>query len=64
MSDACFLSPPANAGIDALQEHLARLRAMDQDDALVRLAIEDTLRLIEEAESAGRLDNDHSIRSS
>lgn len=54
MSDACLLSPPANAGIDALREHLARLRAMDQDDALVRLAIEDTLRLIEEAESAGR----------
>ena len=54
MTDACFLSPPANAGVAELKDHLARLRAMDQNDALVRLAIEDTLCLIEEAEAAGR----------
>jgi hypothetical protein len=52
VSDPCLLSPPANAGLAALKEHLARLRAMDRDDALVRLAIEDTLALIEDAEAA------------
>lgn len=50
MTDACFLSPPANAGLAALRAHLAKLRAMDPNDALVQLAIEDTRRLIEEAE--------------
>jgi len=54
MNDACFLSPPANAGIHELRAHLVRLRAMDQNDALVRLAIEDTLHLIEEAEAPDR----------
>ena len=53
MTDACFLSPPANAGLGELEAHLARLRAMDRSDALVRLAIEDTLRLIEETEASG-----------
>jgi hypothetical protein len=54
MTDPCFLAPPANAGIGALRRHLARLRAMDGDDPLVRLAVEDTLRLIEEAEATSR----------
>ena len=55
MTDPCLLSPPANAGIAALKAHLARLRAMDQNDALVRLAIEDTVQLIEEAEASRQL---------
>ena len=49
MNDACFLSPPAGAGVAALRAHLEKLRAMDQRDALVQLAIEDTERLIEAA---------------
>jgi hypothetical protein len=54
MSDACFLSPPAGASLAGLTAHLDRLRAMDRRDALVRLAIEDTERLIaERGETSG-----------
>lgn len=42
MTDPCFLSPPAGAGRAVLEEHLEALRAMNPDDPLVRLAIEDT----------------------
>ncbi len=55
MTDACFLSPPAGASLADLKTHLERLKAMDQRDALVRLAIEDTERLI--AEAKGRVGN-------
>jgi hypothetical protein len=42
MTETCFLSPPAGAGPAALEAHLETLRAMNPDDPLVRLAIEDT----------------------
>jgi len=48
MTDPCFLSPPAGAGRSALEAHLENLRAMNPDDPLVRLAIEDTERLLAE----------------
>lgn len=51
MTDACLLSPPVGASLAELAAHLDRLRAMDQRDALVRLAIEDTERLLAEARS-------------
>jgi hypothetical protein len=46
MTGPCFLSPPAGAGPTALAAHLETLRAMNQDDPLVRLAIEDTEALM------------------
>ena len=45
-SDACFLSPPARQGRAALERHLAVLRELNPDDPLVRIAIEDTERLL------------------
>ena len=54
MTDACILSPPVNGSVAELEAHLARLRAMDQNDALVRLAIEDTLHLIAEKAAKDR----------
>jgi len=45
-SDSCFLTPPANAGRAALESHLVMLRTMNEDDPLVRLAIEDTEALL------------------
>jgi len=42
MTETCFLSPPAGAERAALEAHLETLRAMNPDDPLVRLAIEDT----------------------
>tara|TARA_R110000787_G_scaffold38793_34_gene97588 strand:+ start:1304 stop:1468 length:165 start_codon:yes stop_codon:yes gene_type:complete len=52
-TDACFLTPPANAGRAALEAHLETLRTMNADDPLVRLAIEDTEALL-----ADRLSDD------
>lgn len=46
MTDACFLSPPTGASLAELETHLERLREMDQRDALVQLAIQDTECLI------------------
>ena len=46
MTDACFLTPPAGADREALEDHLEMLRAMNTDDPLVRLAIEDTENLL------------------
>ena len=42
MTEPCFLSLPAGAGRGALEAHLETLRAMNPDDPLVQLAIEDT----------------------
>jgi hypothetical protein len=47
MSEPCFLSPPAGAGRRALEEHLETLRAMNQNDPLVQMAIEETKRSLE-----------------
>jgi len=52
MSDACLLSPPANAGRAALEAHLAKLREMDANDPLVALAIADTEALLAEIAAA------------
>lgn len=49
MSDACLLTPPANATRAALEAHLKKLREMDADDPLVALAIADTEALLGEA---------------
>lgn len=46
MTDPCFLSPPAGAGRSALEAHLENLCAMNTDDPLVQLAIEDTEKLL------------------
>jgi hypothetical protein len=46
MTEACFLSPPAGAGREALEAHRETLRAMNPDDPLVRLAMEDTEKLL------------------
>jgi len=48
MADPCLLSPPANAGRKALEDHLAKLREMDANDPLVALAIADTEALLAE----------------
>jgi len=42
MTGRCFLSAPAGAGWSALEAHFETFRAMNPDDPLVRLAIEDT----------------------
>ena len=46
MTEPCFLSAPAGAGWSALEAHLETLRAMNPNDPLVRLAIEDTKILL------------------
>ena len=53
MTDACFLSPPAGARLADLKNHLGFLRNMEAGDPLVRLAIEDTERLISGLEEFG-----------
>lgn len=47
MSNTCFLSPPAGAGRAELEAHLETLRAMNQNDPLVQMAIEETEQAIE-----------------
>lgn len=46
MADTCLLSPPAGANRQALEAHLEMLWALNTDDPLVQLAIEDTERLL------------------
>ena len=53
MTDACFLSPPAGAGLAELTKHLEFLHGMEAGDPLVRFAIEDTERLVARARESG-----------
>jgi hypothetical protein len=46
MSEACLLLPSAAADCMVLEAHLQELRAMNIEDALVQIAIEDTEALI------------------
>jgi hypothetical protein len=46
MSEACLMSPSAAADCMVLEAHLQELRAMNIEDALVQIAIEDTEALI------------------
>ncbi|MBT5051158.1 MAG: hypothetical protein HOK30_23065 [Rhodospirillaceae bacterium] len=48
MSDACLLSAPPGAGRRALEAHLESLRAMNADDPLVKMAIDDTEQRLKE----------------
>jgi len=47
MTEPCFLSPPIGAGRSALEAHLDTLRAMNQNDPLVKMAINETERALE-----------------
>jgi hypothetical protein len=46
MSEACLMSPSAAADCMVLEAHLQELWAMNIEDALVQIAIEDTEALI------------------
>jgi hypothetical protein len=48
MSGACLLSPPLGAGRIALEMHLQELRAMNVEDVLVEIAIEDAAALLKD----------------
>lgn len=48
MSESCLFSPPAGAGRQALEAHLEMLRGMNEDDPLVKMAIDDTEQRLKE----------------
>lgn len=51
MAEPCLLSPPAGADRQALEAHLDALQAMNRDDPLVKLAIDDTKALLANLQS-------------
>ncbi len=48
MTEACLLSPPVGADRIALQAHLQELQAMNTEDPLIQIAIEDAEGLLQE----------------